>query len=188
MWPLPMPKKPRTKIFNSCSSKLIEEEKNIHIKSKSSSMISHHSCSSNLERQQEVTCRKNFRKLKKYQRFAKTCSQQKEKVQKNTEDLRRTELRVTVKYLGSQWNPTVLDNKEGRNECLVKETSNQKQWRMSIRMSNQTGIWIYSTTGSKYNYRQIIVCKVHCISEYTFEIKGMNVFSGDRSMWKTIFL
>lgn len=126
----------RKKIFNSCSLKLIKEEKNIHIKSKSSSMISHHSCSSKLERQQEVTCRKNFRKLKKYQRFAKTCSQQKEKVQKNTDDLRRTELRVTVKYLGSQWNPTVLDNTEGRNECLVKETSNRKRWRMSDRNLN----------------------------------------------------
>ena len=79
-----------------------KEEKKIHMKSKSSSMISHHSCSSKLERQQEVMCRKNFGKLKKYKRFAKTYSQQKEKVQKNTDDLRRTELRVTVKYLGSQ--------------------------------------------------------------------------------------
>lgn len=65
-------------------------------------MISHHSCSSKRERQQEVMCRKNFRKLKKYKRFAKTYNHQKEKVQKNTDDLRKADLKVTVKYLLSQ--------------------------------------------------------------------------------------
>lgn len=57
--------------------------------------------------------RKNFKRLKKYKSFNKTCSQSKEEVPQNTDDLRITKLTVTVKYPASQWNPMVLDNKKG---------------------------------------------------------------------------